>query len=77
LPEIQGTQFGEPRLETGNRKMGNNSGDKAEEEEDGWDDGLAEGHCRKFKELSSESLGLKQEIGNLDARILFPVSCSA
>jgi len=54
-------------------RMGNSSEDKAEEKEDGWDDGLAGGHCRKSKELSLESLGLKQETGNLDAGILFPV----
>jgi hypothetical protein len=42
-------------------RMGNNSEDKAEEEEDGLDDELAGGHCRKSKELNSKSLGLKQE----------------
>jgi hypothetical protein len=53
--------------------MGNNSRDKAKEEEDGWDEGLAGGHCQKSKELSSESLGLKQETGNLYTKILFHV----
>jgi hypothetical protein len=49
--------------------VGNSSEDKAEEKDDGWDDGLAGDHCRKSKELSSESLGLKQETGKWETTV--------
>jgi hypothetical protein len=45
--------------------MGNSSEDKAEEKEDGWDDGLAGGHCRKSKELSLESLKMGNNSGDM------------